>query len=295
MSYNLELLEHGTWVDESDESGSDYESETEDSKDPVEEAEVKTADDGDRNPDGYRGPPPSHDTNPGERAPSPPLHPDEDENPHFRIEGPEYPCSALDNPFPPASPFLITAPNELTVGSTYIQLKKNNVIETLVIQVKQQTVDEYRLCIGLLRFHQRCPGRCPQTEVTMSIVQMTASINDAFTFKISPSLDYHSLGSLDEFKEEESYLFIPNEHPERVKLVKYLGKNGAGKFVFDWRWGSHSMHAPLVEDILHEVIGHSYIFRVSWPPEDDENPSAPEPSVVITPSDLGPEFYNVTL
>jgi len=83
---------------------------------------------------------------------------------------------------------------------------------------------------------------------------------------------------------------MPFENQERVKLVNFVGRNDVTeKFLLDWRWGHHKMMVPLDEHVLQDVISHSLIFRVSWPPPDDENTS----SSLIIPGENG--MYSIML
>ena len=168
----------------------------------------------------------------------------------------DYPEDAIEKPFPEPCSFQITMAEALISQSYYLTINKEDTRETALLWVSTKGDDSVTFAYG-------------ETEVNVSYAQANAMLNTKYVFRVSkdtPSSTPPRLSSSSDFEIDQSYVIIPEEHPERIKLMKYLGKEHEN---FKWQW-RRSAHGPqpqlsMTPALMEEVIDHSNIYRVSWP------------------------------
>ena len=176
----------------------------------------------------------------------------------------EYPQEYINNPFPDVCEYQITLRVHLFLNTYYFRIKKGNPTDTALLWVDNH--------------HHVWPNgnALDQIKDDSAISQI---LEENYVFRVSkqftsigqsPKLERGDDNSLP-FRVRFSYIFIPDTHKERIKLLTFKGK--IDEF-FKWEWHKHleSCAFEMHKDLMGQVFDNSTIYRVSW----DDEPFAVE-------------------
>jgi hypothetical protein len=146
--------------------------------------------------------------------------------------------------------------HQLIPQSYYLTINKENTRETALLWVRAK--DD----VGVTLLVKTMYG---DNEIQVIYAQATLMLNLKYVFRVSKGTDESTSPFLklsSHFQSDQSYIFIPNAKPERIKLMKYLGKDHEN---FKWEWHFSQRPLSMTSALMQGIVDNSKIYRVSWP------------------------------